>query len=67
MEPFTHVYSVPGKEIRSQMIDAFNLWLKVPQDKLKVISKVVSMLHTASLLYVVSECSNDTRDDMATV
>ncbi|EJF56170.1 terpenoid synthase [Dichomitus squalens] len=50
LEPFTHVFSVPGKEIRSQMIDAFNLWLKVPQDKLRVISKVVSMLHTASLL-----------------
>ena len=67
MEPFTHVYSVPGKEIRSQMIDAFNLWLKVPQDKLKVISKVVSMLHTASLLYVVGEFSHETRDDMGTV
>ncbi|KAI1785280.1 terpenoid synthase [Ganoderma leucocontextum] len=50
LEPFTHIYSVPGKEIRGQMIDAFNLWLNVPEDKLKVITKVVSMLHTASLL-----------------
>lgn len=32
------------------MIEAFNLWLNVPADKLKIISKVVSMLHTASLL-----------------
>ncbi|KAI0800350.1 terpenoid synthase [Fomes fomentarius] len=50
LEPFTHIYSVPGKEIRGQMIEAFNLWLNVPADKLKIISKVVSMLHTASLL-----------------
>ncbi|KAI0710311.1 terpenoid synthase [Cerioporus squamosus] len=50
LEPFTHIYSVPGKEIRGQMIEAFNSWLQVPEDKLKVISKVVSMLHTASLL-----------------
>ncbi|KAI0757515.1 terpenoid synthase [Daedaleopsis nitida] len=50
LEPFTHIYSVPGKEIRGQMIEAFNVWLSVPEDKLKVISKVVSMLHTASLL-----------------
>ncbi len=50
LEPFTHIYSVPGKEIRGQMTEAFNSWLHVPQDKLKVISKVVSMLHTASLL-----------------
>lgn len=45
-----HIFAIPGKEIRGQMIDAFNIWLNVPQDKLKVIAKVVSMLHTASLL-----------------
>ncbi|KAI8978209.1 terpenoid synthase [Trametes punicea] len=50
LEPFTHIFSVPGKEIRGQMIAAFNEWLNVPADKLAVISKVVSMLHTASLL-----------------
>ncbi|KAI0644914.1 terpenoid synthase [Trametes meyenii] len=50
LEPFTHIFSIPGKEIRGQMIAAFNSWLYVPSDKLAVISKVVSMLHTASLL-----------------
>ncbi|KAI0366694.1 terpenoid synthase [Pilatotrama ljubarskyi] len=50
LEPFTHIFSIPGKEIRGQMIAAFNAWLNVPADKLAVISKVVSMLHTASLL-----------------
>ena len=50
LEPFTHISSVPGKEIRGQMIEAFNAWLHVPEDKLQVITKVVSMLHTASLL-----------------
>lgn len=37
------------------MIEAFNAWLNVPEDKLKVISRVVSMLHNASLLYVERE------------
>ncbi|KAL1945260.1 hypothetical protein VTO73DRAFT_2111 [Trametes versicolor] len=50
LEPFTHIFSIPGKEIRGQMIAAFNAWLNVPTDKLAIISKVVSMLHTASLL-----------------
>ncbi|KAH9925948.1 terpenoid synthase [Epithele typhae] len=50
LEPFTHIFSIPGKEIRSQLIEAFNIWLSVPDEKLKIISKVVSMLHTASLL-----------------
>jgi geranylgeranyl diphosphate synthase type 3 len=42
--------SYPGKEIRSKLIDAFDHWLKVPKEKLAIISKVVEMLHTASLL-----------------
>ncbi|OBZ65076.1 Geranylgeranyl pyrophosphate synthase [Grifola frondosa] len=50
LEPFTHINSIPGKEIRGQMVEAFNTWLHVPDDRLAIISKVVSMLHTASLL-----------------
>jgi len=42
--------SLPGKHIRTKLIEAFNIWLNVPKDKLEVISKVVEMLHTASLL-----------------
>ncbi|KAG6917241.1 hypothetical protein DXG01_003273 [Tephrocybe rancida] len=50
LEPFTYITSNPGKEIRSQLIDAFNLWLDVPAQKLAVISRLVNMLHAASLL-----------------
>ncbi|KAJ3556249.1 hypothetical protein NM688_g2133 [Phlebia brevispora] len=50
LEPYYHVTSVPGKDIRGQMIEAFNLWLQVPDAPLKVISKIVKMLHNASLL-----------------
>ena len=32
------------------MIEAFNLWLNVPEDKLQIIRKVVNMLHSASLM-----------------
>lgn len=40
----------PGKDIRKQLISAFNAWLRVPEASLKIITKVVGMLHTASLL-----------------
>lgn len=50
LEPFNHIYMIQGKEIRGTMIAAFNRWLQVPEEKLRVISKVISMLHTASLL-----------------
>ncbi|KAG8852044.1 geranylgeranyl pyrophosphate synthetase [Tulasnella sp. 330] len=50
IEPFAYISSVKGKDIRGQMIEAFNCWLHVPEDKLAVISRVVGMLHNASLL-----------------
>lgn len=50
--PFDYLFSHPGKDIRTQLIAGFNAWLKVPEESLAVITKVVGMLHTASLLYV---------------
>lgn len=49
--PFEYLYGHPGKDIRSQLIAAFNKWLAVPPERLEVITRVVGMLHTASLLY----------------
>lgn len=49
--PYDYLLGHPGKDIRSQLIAAFNKWLKVPADRLEVITRVVGMLHTSSLLY----------------
>jgi len=49
--PYDYLYGHPGKDIRSQLIAAFNKWLNVPAESLEIITKVVGMLHTASLLY----------------
>jgi geranylgeranyl diphosphate synthase type 3 len=51
--PYDYLFSQPGKDIRQQLISAFNEWLKVPEEKLAIITKVVGMLHTSSLLYEV--------------
>ena len=50
LEPFVYTSSKPGKEIRSLLIEAFNLWLEVPRAQLNIISRVVRMLHSASLM-----------------
>ena len=47
---FAYITSRPGKGIRGMMIEAFNKWLEVPEDKLQIIASVVSKLHSASLL-----------------
>ncbi|MCJ1339226.1 geranylgeranyl pyrophosphate synthetase [Bachmanniomyces sp. S44760] len=48
--PYDYMFDQPGKDIRKQLIAAFNAWLKVPDESLAIITKVVGMLHTASLL-----------------
>ena len=50
LEPYTHITSTPGKEIRTRLTEAFNLWLNVPRDKLQKINRIVTMLHSSSLL-----------------
>jgi hypothetical protein len=35
-EPYEYIIQNPGKDIRTLLISAFNIWLKVPQDKVCV-------------------------------
>ncbi|KAM5430474.1 geranylgeranyl pyrophosphate synthetase [Microsporum canis] len=48
--PYDYITSKPGKEFRTQLLSAFNVWLKVSPDSLQCISGVIRMLHNASLL-----------------
>ena len=48
--PYDYVAASPGKEIRKALLQCFNEWLGVPEDRLKTIGEVVGILHTASLL-----------------
>lgn len=48
--PYEYMHQHPGKDIRRQLIHAFNAWLQVPPESLAIITKVVALLHTSSLL-----------------
>jgi len=50
MEPYQHIANIPGKEFRTKLIEAFNVWLRVPADRIADIARIVRMLHTASLV-----------------
>ncbi|KAK4057999.1 hypothetical protein OIO90_000738 [Microbotryomycetes sp. JL221] len=50
VEPYTYLASVPGKEVRSALMAAFNEWINVRPQDLDTVKKIVGMLHTASLL-----------------
>jgi geranylgeranyl diphosphate synthase type 3 len=42
--------SRPGKDIRKQVMSAFNFWLNLDDDSFEIIGRAVAMLHNASLL-----------------
>ncbi|CEJ05061.1 Putative Geranylgeranyl pyrophosphate synthase [Rhizopus microsporus] len=57
LEPYNYLISHPGKDVRTKFITAFDAWLNVPKDMLKIITKTIEMLHTASLMI------DDVQDD----
>ncbi|TKA22578.1 hypothetical protein B0A50_08148 [Salinomyces thailandicus] len=59
--PYNYLESHPGKDIRTQLITAFNAWLRVPPTSLQTITTVIGMLHTASLLIDDVEDSSSLR------
>jgi geranylgeranyl diphosphate synthase type 3 len=62
--PFDYLYGQKGKNYRSQVIKAFQAWLEVPEQSLSIITRVVGMLHTASLLVDDVEDSSTLRRGM---
>lgn len=59
--PYEYLIATPGKDIRKQFITAFNTFLHVPDESLAIITKVITMLHTASLLVDDVEDSSELR------
>ncbi|EKG19581.1 Terpenoid synthase [Macrophomina phaseolina MS6] len=55
-EPFEYMASLPSKNVRNMIADAFNIWLRVPEPRLHVIKAIVGMLHNASLMCVHGRC-----------
>ena len=50
LEPFTYLNQIPGKDIRGLLIDSFQKWLSIPEEKLVAIKEIIASLHNASLL-----------------
>ncbi|TKW49120.1 Geranylgeranyl pyrophosphate synthase [Colletotrichum tanaceti] len=48
--PLNYLLDLPGKDVRSKLMSAFNQWLRIPEQKLEVIKRIVMLLHNASLL-----------------
>lgn len=45
-----YIQSLPSKNIRSKLVDAFNIWMQLPENQLSVVKEVISDLHSATLI-----------------
>ncbi|KAG2186267.1 hypothetical protein INT43_002705 [Umbelopsis isabellina] len=61
LEPFRYLCEHPGKDIRTQLIEAFDYYMHVPADELRTIKRITEMLHNASLLVDDVEDDSDLR------
>ena len=50
LESYYYLLNVPGKSIRSILINIFQKWLRIPEEKLVIIRDIVNSLHTSSLM-----------------
>uniref|UniRef100_A0A2C9JG79 Geranylgeranyl pyrophosphate synthase n=1 Tax=Biomphalaria glabrata TaxID=6526 RepID=A0A2C9JG79_BIOGL len=50
LEPYKYISQTKGQQIHIQLIEAFNFWLKIPDEKQQIVSEVVQMLQNASLI-----------------
>eukprot|EP00026_Physarum_polycephalum_P013489 Phypoly_transcript_13897.p1 GENE.Phypoly_transcript_13897~~Phypoly_transcript_13897.p1 ORF type:complete len:304 (+),score=34.00 Phypoly_transcript_13897:75-986(+) len=48
--PYKYLAEIPGKEVRSMLVNCFNKWLAIEPEQLKKITEIIQMLHNASLL-----------------
>ncbi|GAA5969215.1 hypothetical protein JCM11641_007512 [Rhodosporidiobolus odoratus] len=64
VEPYAYLAAIPGKDVRSAVIAAFNIWMGCDERNLETVKKVVGMLHTASLLMDDVEDESELRRGM---
>ncbi|XP_003738171.1 geranylgeranyl pyrophosphate synthase [Galendromus occidentalis] len=50
LQSYDYIASVPGKNVRKKLTEAFNFWLEVDAQVCDRIADIVSLLHNASLL-----------------
>lgn len=51
LAPIEYIESLPSKRVRTELIDAFNLWLQAPPQSVRTTKSIVDQLHNSSLMY----------------
>lgn len=66
LEPISYLSQIPGKNLRSALIDCFQWWYQIEDTKLEAIKDIIGYLHDASLLIDDIEDNSKVRRGMPT-
>ncbi|OBT87521.1 hypothetical protein VE02_03757 [Pseudogymnoascus sp. 03VT05] len=50
LAPPRYIQSLRSKNIRSKLVDAFNIWFQLPEDRVDTIKGIINDLHNATLI-----------------
>lgn len=48
--PSEYIESLPAKSVRNKLVDALNIWFRIPEQPLSIIKRVIDQLHQSSLM-----------------
>ncbi|CAJ0550029.1 Ff.00g099590.m01.CDS01 [Fusarium sp. VM40] len=51
LAPYKYIERLPSKGVRNILIDALNIWFKVPETSSDIIREVTTLLHSSSLMF----------------
>ncbi|KAJ6078825.1 hypothetical protein N7467_008578 [Penicillium canescens] len=50
LDPVHYIQSLPSKNMRSKVIDALNIWFRLPDDNLDTVKSVIDDIHNSTLI-----------------
>lgn len=50
LEPFLYIADLPGKDVRGKLVECFNTWLCISEERISDVKQIIGALHNASLL-----------------
>ncbi|CAJ2500455.1 Uu.00g033080.m01.CDS01, partial [Anthostomella pinea] len=65
--PMTYIGSLPSRNVKGKIIDALNVWFKVPRKTVATLKRLVGLLHAYSLMLDDMEDSSSLRRGMPSV
>ena len=56
LEPYHYLSRIPGKDVRGLLVDSFQTWLRIPEDKVEVLGLYTMQACWWMILKITAKC-----------